>query len=108
MLVQPFLRRLVVIRADGEDAVRAQRFEFARALDHFGGVVAAGTGHDGHLAARLFDRDFDHAALLGMRERGAFARGAAGDEEIDSRVDLAPRQAAHGFFVERQDPCETE
>src|SRR5208282_3432265 len=100
VLVQALLRGLVVIRADGEDSGRAERFVVACALDDFGGVVAAGAGNDAHPAARLFDRDLDDAVELRVRERRAFARGAAGHEEIDAGVDLALDETAQRLLIE--------
>ena len=37
--------------------------------------------------------------MLEARERGAFARGAAGHQEIDAGVDLATHQFAQSLFV---------
>ncbi len=55
VLVQAFLRGLVVVRRDGEDAVRAQLLELARQFDDFVGVVAARAGQHRDLALGLFD-----------------------------------------------------
>ncbi len=66
MLVETFLRGLVVVRADGEDAVRAEFLEFAGQLDHVRGIVSAGAGQHGNLAARFVDRDLHDAELFGM------------------------------------------
>ena len=107
MLVKAFLRGLVVIRADGKDAVCAELLEFESQLDDVRGVVSAGAGQHGNLAARFVDGDFHDAALLGMRERGAFAGGAAGDQEVDAAVDLAAHQPANRFFIERKIRGET-
>ena len=67
VLVKTFLRGFVVIRRDGKDAVRAERFVLPRGLDHFGGVVSSGTGDDGRAATGFFECDLDDASLLGMR-----------------------------------------
>ena len=79
-----------------------------RELDHFGGVVAARAGQHRNLALGLFDRDLDHAQMLGARERGALAGGAAGHQKIDARLNLPPDQPAQRRLVERQIRSETE
>src|SRR5262249_54459427 len=45
--------------------------------------------------------DLDDAQVLLMRERGAFARGAAGHQEVHARGDLPARQMAQRGFIER-------
>ena len=102
VLVEAFLGGLVVVGRDGEDAVRAQALQFARQFDDFARVVAARAAQHRHLALGLFDRDLDDAQMLGARERGAFAGGAAGNQEIDSGIDLAADQPAQRLFIERQ------
>ena len=102
VLVEAFLRGLVVVRRDGEDAVDAQVLQFAGELDDFGGVVAAGAGEHGDLALGLFERDLDHAQMFVARERGALAGGAAGHQEVDACRDLAPHQPAQRGFIQRQ------
>ena len=56
VLVQAFLRGLVVVRRDREDAVRAQLLQLARQFDHLARVVAARAGQHRHLAAWLLRR----------------------------------------------------
>ena len=89
MLVEAFLRGLVVVGSDGENAVGAQGFDLVGQFDDFVGVVAAGAGQHGDFAFGFFQRDLHHAQMLGAGERGALAGGAAGDEEIDAGLDLA-------------------
>ena len=64
MLIQAFLRRLVVVRRHGENAVDAHVLQFLRQLDHFGGVVAARAGQHRNLALGFFERDLDHAQMF--------------------------------------------
>ena len=52
------------------------------------GVVAAGAGEDRHAAGRLVGQDLDDAHALGVGQRRALARRAAGHEEVDAGVDL--------------------
>src|ERR1700691_4448051 len=65
MLIEAFLRGLVVVRGDGEDAVGAQGFQVTSELDYICGVVAAGAGQDRDLAIRFFYCDFDYAQVFG-------------------------------------------
>ena len=71
-------------------------------------VVAARAGQHRHFALGLFDRDGHDAQVLFVRQRGAFARRAAGHQKIDPRRDLAAHQPPQRLFIERQDPSGTE
>ena len=82
-------------------SVGAELLEFVGEGDDFGGVVAAGAGEDRNFALGDFESEFDDAEMFGVGERGAFTGGAAGDEEVDARVDLALDERAEGGFVER-------
>ena len=64
------------------------------------GVVAAGAGQHRDLAARLLERDRDHALLLVLGHGGALAGGAAGHEHVDARLHLAAHQPPQGGLVE--------
>ena len=79
------------------------RFELARQFDHFVRVVAAGAGQHRDFALGLFQRDLDHAQMLGARERRALARGAAGNQKIDARVDLAADQSPQRLLHQATD-----
>ena len=76
------------------------RFQFVREFDHFARVVAARAGEHRHLALGFFERDLDDAQVFGAAQRGAFAGGAAGHQEIDPGVDLPAHQPAQRRFVE--------
>src|SRR6266403_27440 len=101
VLEEAFLCGLVVVGSDGEDAVGAEFLQFCGERSDFGGVVATRSGEDRHFALGNFEGDLDDAKMLGVNERGAFASGAAGDEEVDARVDLTLYERAEGGFVER-------
>src|SRR5262249_68585 len=58
MLIKPFLRGLVVIRRNRKQTVCAHRFEFARQLHHFRGVVPARARHHCHSSLPFFERTF--------------------------------------------------
>ncbi len=100
MLIETFLRGLVVVRRHGEDAVDPHVLQFERQFDDFLGVVPACAGHDRNASVRLFECDFDYAQMFGARECRALARGAAGHQKIDSRFDLASDQLAKRLLVE--------
>ena len=55
VLEEAFLRGLVVVGSDGEDAVGAELLQFIRESDDFGGVVATGAGEDGNFALGDFE-----------------------------------------------------
>src|SRR5713101_5784903 len=101
VLIQTLLRRLVVIRSDGEYAVGAEGGKLAREGDHFRGVVAAGAREDGYLALSQFDIDLHDAEMLLACECRALAGSAAWNEEVDACLDLPLDQLAQRLFVER-------
>ena len=67
VLVEAFLRRLVVVRRHRQEAVGAGLRQIARELHDFFGVVSAGAGKDGHLAGGFIGEDLDDAQTLGRR-----------------------------------------
>src|SRR5437899_1012989 len=111
MLVQPFLRRLVVIRRDREESIGAGLGELARQLDDFLSVIATGPGEDWHLAAGFLGEDLDDAPALGRGQRRILAGRAARRQEVDAAVDLAAAHAPNRCLVEiaapreRRDEC---
>ncbi len=100
VLIQAFLRRLVVVRGDREQTIGADAFHVARQLDHLAGVVAAGAGQHRHTAVGFFDNQFNDAQLVAMAQRGRFPGRPAGREEVDAAVDLSSRQALDCRLVE--------
>ena len=100
VLIQAFLRRLVVVRRHRQQAVGADAFHVARQLDHLARVVAAGAGQHRHAAVGFFDDELDDAQLLAMAQRRRFAGRAARREEVDAGVDLPARQALDRRLVE--------
>src|SRR6267143_1993025 len=101
MLEQAFLRRLVVIRRDGENSIRAESGQLARQRYHLRSVVASGPSEDGDLSLSEFDGDFHYTQMFFMRQRRAFAGRSARYEEVDACVDLPPHQLAHRCFIKR-------
>ena len=59
-------------------------------------------GVDWNAPASFLYGDLDDTKMLLMRERGAFTRGAARHEEIDSSVDLTSHQRAQSWLIQRQ------
>src|SRR6185369_7122589 len=101
VLDEPFLRRLVVVRRDGQDAVGAHAVQLLGELDNLGSVISASAGEHGNLAFSFLQRDFDHAQVFLMRQGRAFAGGAARNQKIDAGLDLATDQPSQNLFVER-------
>src|SRR5258708_37087196 len=102
MLVQSFMRGLVVIGRDGENTVDAHRLVFARGPRNLRGVVAAGSGDHRHLAMCFLQGDFDSPPALGARECGALAGRSAGHQKMDSCPDLPPHQSPQTSFIDRK------
>src|SRR5260221_1621935 len=100
VLEEAFLGGLVVVRSDGKNSIRAELLEFVGEGDDLGGVVSASAGENRHFALGYFESELDNTEMLGVGERGAFAGGPAGDEEVDARVNLALDESADGGFVE--------
>ena len=101
VLVQTFLRRLVVIRRDGENAIGAHRLDLGSEFDHLSGVVAARARQHRHAALGFFERDLHHAQMFLVRERGTFARRSARHQEVDAFFDLPLYQRSKRVLVER-------
>ena len=101
VLIQTFLRGLVVIRGDGQNSVRAHVLHFFGELDHFRGVVTARAADNGHLALGLFKRDFDDAQMFFARKRRILTSRPTGHQKIDPRVDLPPDEPPQRGLIER-------
>src|SRR5262245_34946087 len=99
MLIQAFLRGLVVIGRDREDGVGAESLIAVNFLDHFARVVSARPCDYSDAAFRFFNRQFNDASLFVVAHRYALASGAAGDDEVNAVFDLKLDEAAKGRFV---------
>src|SRR5262249_22278384 len=75
--------------------------EIARQLDHFPGVVSAGSGEHRHTAVRFLDHELHDPQLVAMRERRRLAGRSARRQEVHAPFDLALRQALDRRLVER-------
>ena len=94
VLVQAFLRGLVVVRRHREQALDTERLGGVRQLGHLGGVVAADAGEHGDLPGAGLDGDADDGVPLRARQGRRLARRAAGHDEVDAATDLPLHQRA--------------
>ena len=62
-------------------------------------VVAAHPYHDGDLPTRFFQHEANYSQVLAVLERRGFARGAAGNKEIDPLAKLELHQLAQRRFI---------
>ena len=100
VLIEPFLRRLVVIGRDDEHRVGAGPLGMLGEIDRFLGRIRAGAGHDRHPAARLIDAPFHHLLVLLVGQRRAFAGGADRNQPIGALGDLPIDQVAERFLID--------
>ena len=100
------LWRLVVHRRDVQQVRRTGGFHLLRHRDRFLRVVRAGAGDYGHASLRLLDRDLDDTTVLGRRHRRGFAGRSAGDQKVDSLLDLPVDKFAERRLVECAVLCE--
>ena len=108
VVVQPFLRGLVVVGRDGKNSVRAQALD-SRAISITWCVLyPPAPASTGTLPLASSMRDRHDAQMLFVRQRGAFARGAARHQEIDSRLDLPAHQTAAASLRRATNPSGTE
>ena len=101
MAAQTVGRRLVVVRRDGEQTVRAEIDCQFGELDCCLRRVAASAGENGNATIRAPHGDLHDAAMLAMRQRRILAGRSAGHEEVGSFVDLKIDEPLEGRFVER-------
>ncbi len=89
VLIQAFLRGLVVVRGDGKNPVDSHLLQLSCQFDDFVSVVAAGSGQHRHFPLGFFERQFHHPQMLFASQRGALARGSAGNQKVDALLDLS-------------------
>ena len=100
VLVQAFLRGLVVIGGDVQGGVRPDIFGELGQRDGFAGVVGARAGDDGNAFVDLLDADADSGFMLVVGHRGGFAGGAAGHEAVDALFDLPFDEFTVSFLID--------
>ena len=110
VLVDAFLRGLVVVGGDEQDGVSTHALSVLGEADGFDGIIGTRTGDDGNAALDLIHTDADGGFVFGMAHGGGFAGGAAGHEAVHTLFDLPFDMGAVGFFVdstvlERRDQC---
>jgi len=101
VLVEPFLRRLVVVGRDHEQRVGAGFLGVPGEVDRLGRVVGTGAGDHGDTALRLGDRPFHNLLVLVMAERRALAGGADRHQALRALGDLPGDMLAHRRLVGR-------
>ena len=103
------LRRLVVVRYDCEDRIRAGRLRVARRSDRFARGVRSGVRDDRRVAADGFLHRPPQSDSLVALERLPFAGGSGDDQPVVAAVDQPAREALRlaqierSAFVERRD-----
>src|SRR5579859_1251350 len=101
MLIQPFLRRFVVIGRDRKNAIRADIRKLPRQRNDLHRVVAASARKNWNSSLRQLDGSFYDPKVLLMRQRGTFSRCPAGNQKIDPRLNLTLNQPVQRPLVQR-------
>lgn len=106
VLVQPLLRRFVVVGCDAQDRIRPPQVEFAQLVEHFRGRVAAYADHQRHAPCDVvFDEHGDHGPFVQVEGRG-FCRRAECDDEIHTAVDDVVDRAGQSRIIHPSVGCE--
>ena len=92
MLVEAFLRGLVVVRTDTEDAVDTTEITRLQLLDDGSGVIAATAHQDGHTSLHEIDHKILDLALLVGCQCGGLACRCQNAEEVGPVVKLVLHQ----------------
>ena len=114
MLVDTFLRWLVVVRAHAEDAVHTIHFETVKGLDHLSRVVATHAEDHRHTVAHEFHGGREQLLLLVLGEGDTFTRGAHAHHVIHATGDLVFQQFLQACVIdaavgaEGSDQCDAE
>ncbi len=100
MLIQTFLRRLVVIGRDNENSIGADGLGVMRQLQHFGGVVRARAGDHLDPAGGFFDAALHQVAVFFHAQRRGLARRADRHKAVHTRGDLILDQTLEGGEID--------
>src|SRR4029079_2299109 len=101
MLEETFGSGFVVVRSDGQDAVRAGAGHLLRGLDDLVRVVAAGPGENPHTPLRLSNHELDDPKLLCFCQGRRLTGRPAWYEKVNAGVDLPPRKPANTSLLQR-------
>src|SRR5262249_41573611 len=101
VLIESFLRGLVVIRRDHEHRIGARLLRMPRKLDRLGSGIRTGTGDHGNPSLRLLDAPADDTVVLLMRQGGALAGSPDGNQPVGALGNLPIHQSTEGLLVER-------
>ncbi len=88
VLVETFLRRLVVVGCDLQRRVGTLARRTLGQTECLGGAVASRTGHDFCTTRDALDHFRDHAIVFVMRQRRRFAGGSRRNDTSRSRRQL--------------------
>ena len=100
MLIQAFLRRLVVVRRHQESAIRAGPHGVPGALNGLCGAVRTGAGDDRDPSVHLLDHQLYDPVVLFMAQRGGLSRGSTRHNPVRSIFNMKFHQRADALFVE--------
>jgi len=101
VLVEPFLARFVVVRADGEDRIDTTRLGVFGDIDRFMSGVRTSTGEDFSRGALAhIDGDLDATFVLIVAECGTLSGGTDRADRIDAVGNLAADKVGVGRLVE--------
>ena len=101
MLIESFLRRLIVIGAHAEDAVNAAEVSCLQFVDDSSGIIAATTHQNGHASTHQVNNQvFDFLFLL-LSQRRRLACGSENAEEVGPVVQLILNKTDERLIVDR-------
>ncbi len=100
VLIEPFLRRLVVVARHVQGGVGTHLLGVAREIDGFGRRVRAGARDHGHALLGDLHAELDDVLVLLVAERGALAGGADRHEPVRALLDLPLDQALERLVVD--------
>ena len=100
MAVQAFLRRLVVIRHDGQDGIGTNLFGVFRQFDGFRGRIGTRAGNDRDTLGGLFDHDLDQLVVFLHIDRRRLAGRPDDDDRIGSFLDVVVDQPTHAGQIQ--------
>ena len=100
MLVETFLRGLVVVRANLEGGIDAHFFRFLGQVDGLGRGVSACSCDDLHPAGIVLDCDANNLEVLLRADRWGFSGGSDWDDAGNPCGRLAINECAEGVVID--------
>ena len=99
MLIEPFLRRLVVVGRDDENAVGTGLLGIDRELNGFIRRIRPCAGNHRHALLGGLNRDVDDTLMLFKVECRALARGPDRNQAVSAFGNLPIDKARQGRFI---------